>query len=82
LATDTDSEIYEGILGNVTSHVPVFCTTGGMTTRTIAPGAGSRYYLVVPTNGAGEGSYGLNGAAAQRVISAAGRHMQSIAACP
>ena len=63
VANDTDYAIYEGLLGDFTSHIPVnnpnpFCTTSGATTATITPGAGSRYYLVVPQGDVREGSYG------------------------
>jgi hypothetical protein len=75
LATDSDSEIYEGTVGNFTSHVPIARTTAGATTATFAPGTGSRYYLVVPTNDAGEGSYGLGVGGAQRPVSATACHM-------
>jgi hypothetical protein len=56
---DPDFEIYEGELGgNFTSHQARFCTTDGLTTKGFAPIGASAYYLVVPTDGAVEGSYG------------------------
>ena len=63
MANDADYAIYEGLLGDFTSHEPVdtpnpFCTTGGATTATITPGTGSHYYLVVPQGDVREGSYG------------------------
>ena len=57
LATDTDFAIYEGSLGDFTSHEPRFCDTGGLTTITFAPGTGDRYYLVTPRNADNDGSY-------------------------
>ncbi len=66
--TDTDYEIYEGSIGTWTSHVPVACSTAGATTATIAPSAGSSYYLVVPTDSTHEGSYGFTGAWAERPV--------------
>ncbi len=63
VASDTDYAVYEGLLGDFTSHIPVnnpnpFCTTSGATTAMITPGTGSRYYLVVPQGDVREGSYG------------------------
>ena len=61
VATDQDYAVYEGLLGDFISHVPVvdpFCTTGGLLTATIAPNPGNRYYLVVPQGEVREGSYG------------------------
>ena len=81
-ATDADSEIYEGVIGTFSSHVPVTCATGGALTWTLTPAAGDRYYLVVPTNLSGEGSYGLDGAGLQRPASLSECRAQSIAACP
>jgi hypothetical protein len=56
----TDYEIYEGAIGNWPSHVQKLCSTGGETTATVTPGAGNRYYLVVPRTAVVEGSYGLD----------------------
>jgi hypothetical protein len=80
-AADTNYEVYEGAVGNWTSHVPVTCATGG-TSATFAAGAGNRYYLVVPTNGATEGSYGKSGAGVERPPSAAACAVQSVGSCP
>jgi len=83
LGTDTDSEIYEGAVGGTfNTHVPVVCSTGGATTRTFTPGAGNRYYLVVPTNGFSDGSYGKGVGGAERPFSASACHLQSLAPCP
>jgi len=56
---DIEYEVYEGTLGAFDSHTSRFCATGGAMSLTFAPGAGDRYYLVVPSNGIQEGSYGL-----------------------
>ena len=40
-------------------HAAVSCSTGGATTFGFEPGTGNNYYLVVPTNGSFEGSYGM-----------------------
>jgi hypothetical protein len=55
---DTDYAIYSGELGDFASHGPSTCSTDGASTDTLTPGAGDRYYLVVPHNGSVEGSYG------------------------
>ncbi len=60
LATDTDYAIYEGTLGDFTSHTSLFCSTGGATTTTVTPLIGGTYYLVVPHNATREGSYGTS----------------------
>jgi phage baseplate assembly protein gpV len=83
VATDVDSEIYEGAVGgSFTSHVPVVCTTGGAVTWTLAPSAGNRYYLVVPSNGAGEGSYGFGASGVERPVSPSACRVQALASCP
>ena len=79
--TDTDYAIYEGALGNFTSHAPIGCSTAGATSATFAPPAGGAYYLVVPRNHWSEGSYGVDGDGAQRPPSAAACLSQSIG-CP
>ena len=58
---DLNYEIYEGRLGNFTSHEPILCSTGGSTSQTITPGPRDTYYLVVPRNELREGSYGFGG---------------------
>lgn len=66
LAADDDYAVYEGVLGDFTSHAPVQCSTGGATSATITPAAGGTFYLVVPHNGVYEGSYGVDSAGAER----------------
>ena len=84
LSTDTDYEIYEGDIGSFYSHEMVLCTTGGSTSANIAPGPDSHYYLVVPTDGAVEGSYGTNSSSTQRPPGAPDCLPQSLAnpVCP
>lgn len=80
---DADYEVYEGELGMVYSHAPVTCSTAGATTHTFTPAAGARYYLVVPTNGSIEGSYGLDSDLAERPSLAGACHPQQIGVnCP
>jgi hypothetical protein len=81
-AGDTDYEIYEGALRAFTSHVHISCSTGGLTSATIVPALGDRYYLVVPTNGGVEGSYGKNSSGIERLASGASCRPQAVQACP
>ena len=80
-SADTNYEIYEGSIGSWYSHVPVSCATGG-TTAPVSPAAGSSYFLVVPTNGATEGSYGKNSASVERPVSASACVLQAVGTCP
>ena len=85
--TDDDYAVYEGVLGDFTSHVPVGipdCTTGGATTTTITPSAGDRYYLVVPqllSEGI-EGSYGFASDGTPRTPSLSACGLQVVCECP
>ena len=81
LAGDTDFEVYEGALDDPGGLEPVTCTTGGATTYTYAPG-GDRFFLVVPRNTAYEGSYGADGAGAERLPSALACLAQEVSVCP
>jgi len=65
-SADTDFAIYEGAIGDFTSHTGVLCSTGGQTTQTLTPGGSSTYYLVVPRNTIYEGSYGFDSAGGER----------------
>ena len=58
--------MYEGLLGESTSHTPETCGTAGALERTLTPMSGGTYYLVVPTNGAIEGSHGRTSAGVER----------------
>ncbi|MFQ5717960.1 MAG: S8 family serine peptidase [Acidobacteriota bacterium] len=80
-ATDTDYGLYEGTLGEFTSHVPRFCSTGGGTTVTFTPGAGDRYYLIAASNGFHEGSHGTTGAGAERSRGVVACLAQQVSAC-
>ncbi len=57
-ATDDDYVVYQGDLGDFTSHQPLTCSTGGQTDWVVPNGSGDRYYLVAPTNGTYQGSLG------------------------
>ncbi|MGD8376074.1 MAG: hypothetical protein PVF68_08030 [Acidobacteriota bacterium] len=85
LATDLDYAVYEGALGDFTSHVPVSgCSTGGTTSLTLTPGGGGRYYVVVPQSSAGgcEGSYGLQSDGIARSQSPVACAFQAVETCP
>jgi hypothetical protein len=59
ISSDSDYEIYEGMIGVFDSHTAKFCTTGGELEKTFSPADGDTYYIVVSRNAAHEGSYGL-----------------------
>ena len=78
----SDYAVYEGSLGTPGSHVPLQCATGGATTATVPPSLGDRYYLVVPSSGGNEGSYGRTSDGTERAPSAAACAPQQIVGCP
>jgi hypothetical protein len=81
-SSDTDYAVYEGLLGNFTSHAPRLCGTGGATSATLTPASGNRYYLVVPLSPDGaEGSYGTGSNGIQRPPSATGCRPQVFTGC-
>ena len=81
LANEMDWEIYEGMLGDFTSHVPSLCATGGQHGARLVPMSGDRYFIVVPRTLDFEGPYGVdtNG---ERPPSTSACLPQSVAACP
>ena len=82
-ADDIDYGIYQGTIGTWYDHQPVteLCMAGGLS-ATFAPGPGSHYYLIVPTNGPSEGSYGVNSASTERPASTAPCTVQVLGSCP
>jgi len=82
LASDADFEIYEGALGSFSSHTPALCTTGGALAATITPTSGDRYFLVVPSNGTSEGSYGLQSGGGERPQGSSACFSRMIGSCP
>jgi len=82
MPTDDDYEIYEGLVGTYYSHQLKFCSTGGATTITFTPAAGSRYYLVVPRNATREGSYGTDSGLNEHPQGAPACLPQSLGVCP
>jgi hypothetical protein len=81
---DNDYEVYEGTLTSVLSgvydHAIVTCTTGGLTTWAFGSPVGS-YYLVVPTDGSTEGSYGRDSTPAERPAGASQCTAQNLGNC-
>ena len=64
--------IYEGTIGTWYSHTQIDCADAGADlTEEITPAAGNRYYLVVPHNVCGEGSYGQRTGGIERPVGAA-----------
>ena len=78
---DDDYAVYEGALGDFTSHASRACSTGGATSLTIAPSGTGSYYLVVPRNADAEGSYGTDSTGAERPAATSPCLAQSIATC-
>ena len=80
-ANDGDYAVYQGTLGDFTSHVPLVCTTNGQKFHVFTPGPGNLYYLVVPKSSNAEGSYGTNSQNIERSPSASACAPQSIDPC-
>jgi hypothetical protein len=78
--TESSWAIYEGSLGDFTSHVPVHCAS--VQGASLIPRADDAYYLVVPRSLDFEGSYGKTSSGVERPASAAACRPQSILACP
>ena len=79
-----DYGIYEGTIGTWYSHTQIDCADAGLDfTEEITPGAGNRYYLVVPHNVCGEGSYGQKTGGIERPVGAAVcANPQIVTTCP
>ncbi|MBN2382793.1 hypothetical protein JXQ70_07915 [bacterium] len=82
LTADTDYEVYEGLIGNFTSHTSKICTTSGSTGAFITPASGDRYYLVVPNNTVNEGSYGIDSDGVERPVGLSQCLPQEVGVCP
>lgn len=81
LSTDIDYEVYEGQIGDFTSHRPRLCSTGGRTSARFKPDSGSTYYLVVPRSRSSEGSYGRTSSGEERPPGQPACLVQSIGGC-
>ena len=66
--SDTDYSVYEGAIGNFSSHSRLTCTTSSNTTAIIAPAAGGRYFLIGARNATSESSLGLMSNGAERPV--------------
>ncbi len=78
-----DYAVYQGTIGLFDEKSLVQCSTGDATTTTLAPSAGSIFYLVVPTSdGSAEGSYGRTSDGSERSPSQAACSPQIIGTCP
>jgi hypothetical protein len=82
LAEGADFVVYEGEIGDFSSHAPVICSTGGLTQATFTPSSLDAYYLVVPRNASFEGSFGTTSAGAERPVGTSSCLPQSLGACP
>jgi len=80
--SDDDYEIYEGFMGAYYSHFSKLCTTSGSTIATFPSGAFDRYYLVVPTDGTEEGSYGRDSTGDERPQGGGACRSQGTVTCP
>jgi hypothetical protein len=80
--TVTDYAVYEGPIGDFENSSPLLCSTGGAISTTLTPGAGDRFYLIVPTsNDAVEGSYGQSSDGLERAPSSSACYLQTIEFC-
>jgi len=68
-AGDGDYAVYEGVLGDPRSLVPVICSTAGQLEHEFQPVEDAAWFVVVPTDGVTEGSYGDTSEGAERVPS-------------
>jgi hypothetical protein len=81
-SSDDNYEVYEGFIGAYPSHFAKLCSTEGATTVTFAPDMFDRYYLVVPTDGTQEGSYGRDSAGDERSQGGGACRSQGSITCP
>jgi PKD repeat protein len=66
MASDKNYAVYEGPLGQFSAHVPVVCSTDGLTGVSLEPSSGSTFYLVVAPNESYEGSRGTDSQGSSR----------------
>lgn len=79
--TATSHAVYDGQIGDWTSHVPRAC--GAISQFFLSVGNGDRYFLVVPMDDLTEGSYGTDSAGNERPAAIGGcRPLQTLDVCP
>lgn len=81
LDSDTDYQVYEGDLAELPSHTSRLCSTGGERSVVLQPAGADTYYLIVPTNGVREGSYGTDSGDVERPPGSTACLPQSIGEC-
>jgi hypothetical protein len=81
LPGDSDYAIYEGTIGDFSDTKATTCTTFGATSATLTPPAESTFYLVVPSNGDREGTYGKDGLGIERAPTTEACFPQLIGGC-
>ena len=79
---DSDFVVYEGTIGDFTTHVPVQCSTGGLQGLFFVPSSGSSYYLVGPRNSTSEGSLGTATGGVERPVSVSSCMTRLALPCP
>lgn len=82
IPAEQDYEVYEGILGDWTSHIPKTCDTGRQQSISFPPPTFDAYYLVVPFEGPYEGSYGSDGDGNERPLGSSVCRPRILNLCP
>lgn len=82
IGTDNHYAMYEGTLGDFSSHSARFCSITGDVQITFPPAERDTYYLVVPRSAVHEGSYGSDGNGQERPAAVDPCLPQVTAACP
>ena len=85
MSSDTDYVVYAGPMPLFGLHEPVTCTTMELLEHRFLPPSGDTFFIVVPHNGANEGSHGtqkINFQAVERTPSPATCYPQQIGDCP
>ena len=79
---DLDYAVYEGSIGDFAGHAPRLCSTSGTPSATLIPAFDDAFFLIVPSNGFREGSYGMDGSGSERPSSGGSCLPQSVESCP
>lgn len=77
-AEDVDYAVYEGQLGDAGSLQPVQCSTGGQLDLQFTSSFTNAFFLVVPNDGATEGSYGEDSSGLERAPSGSACFVQNL----